>query len=110
MSQKPVNFNLPDRVIGAVSNYCMGGGLKAPDFFRATVKEYTHDLKKLADAVSSRVLSSLSAAHDDQIRRVTHRVEVEDISLLRRIAKNADMTFEGMTRIIIEDKINSMKH
>ncbi len=111
MKQAPVTFMIPDRVIGDISDFCISKNVKVSEFFRETVSEYAHDVKKIADAVATKVLCSVSSDSEPQnLRRVTHRIEAEDTAQLRKVARNSDMSFEGLMRIIAEDKIKRVYH
>lgn len=107
MSNSPVVFNLPERTIGEIEEYCNRKFIQKPEFIRDTMDEYCADKVKLANAVSRRILED-EGPEDYKIGRITNRISSNCCKTLRALAKRCYLTFDGLTRIIFDDKLREL--
>lgn len=107
MSNLPVSLNLPRRTIDQIKKYCEEAHIKPVQFLTDTLNEYTRDISKLANAVAFKILSS-DPSEELDISRITQRIPQEACNKLREIAKSSHLTFDGLTRIIFEDRIRHL--
>jgi hypothetical protein len=103
MSSQPVKFSLPERTIGMLKEYCKKNRIKPSSFVESVLIEYTMDKAKLAAAVAKRILTGSPVV--DRTLNCTHRVDPAPVRALRDIAHSADLSFDGLTRIVFEDKL-----
>lgn len=109
MSTISVNFNLPKRTIDMINEYCNAKHIKLAVFVGATLSEYVTDRLKLANAVAKRILNGGADTESDMLRS-SHRVQEIPLRSLREIARSSYLPFDGLTRIIFEDKLNELNN
>lgn len=107
--KKPISFNFSDRIIEEIAAFCLSKSIKPAVFIGETVKEYAEDTDKLARAITVRILNAQvnSKKEKELCRSTTYRIPNEAVATLRQLAKSIDMTFDGLTRIIVEDKLHA---
>jgi len=113
MKNSPVGFNLPERTIEMISDYCAKNSLRTAEFVSNAMTEYKEDPSKLVDAVSKRINKAISEAgqglEEESTKRTAYRFNPETCYWLRDVAKRTTLPFDGLARIILDDKLTRLE-
>jgi len=63
----------------------------------------------VAAVVADRITKADNYPSDEPIRRTGYRIDPQDCHPLREIAKRTHLTFDGLTRIILDDKLERLE-
>jgi len=108
MPTQTVSMNLPQKTHDRIAAYCAEHSITPTKFMVDALSEYQGE--RLIEAVRYRIEhADLFDVDMVDIRRTSYRMPPEPPQKLREFAKRTHLTFDGLTRIILDDKLERLE-